>query len=460
MSIYAFETISAAQALAFSSEDSLRVAGSAKNTAILYNADGSFTMRVDDRSVVFSKELEFAGGSRLTFGDDTTLYIGSPNNDVKDYGAAPAAGGAMYGGAGVDTLTAGSGAWLIQGNQGADQIKGKAGFANTIYGGQDDDTISLTSIGGQGSASQFMQGNKGNDTLQGGSATDTLLGGQGDDHIFAASLPDVPDFINGNLGNDILEGSGQLFGEAGDDNLDAYGASTVSGGDGDDRIQIGSSGAQTRNTISGDEGNDTITGSTDTVDTISGGGGNDLFQFSQNASFGAINGGKTIDGGLGDDTMIARGGQDVLRGDEGADSLNGGADGDLIEGGAGADTLNGGAAADFLTGGADGDRFVFDGDSASIDLAGADRITDWQAIDQLRFGAAAGPGYAETTAADFGAAVTAAQGLLAQGSTEVVAVQVGADVVVFADGQAGATIHQLVLLIGRTLADISGANVI
>jgi Ca2+-binding RTX toxin-like protein len=458
--VYAFESISAAQALAFSSEDSFTVSsGSARNTTILFNADGTFTMMVADRSVVFSAELQFTSGSRLTFSDGSQLYIGSASNDLKDYGVAQSVGGAIYGGAGNDTLNSGSGPWLIQGNQGADMIRATAGFSNTIYGGQDNDSINLVSIGGQGTGQQFMQGNKGNDTVQGGSGTDTLLGGQGDDVIRGG---DGQDFINGNLGNDDLEGGGQLFGEGGNDFIQTRGglASTASGGDGDDRIQLGSSGAATRNSAFGDEGNDTITGFTDTIDDISGGGGNDLIQIIQNASFGAANNGKLMDGGLGADTIIGRGGQDTLLGGEGADSLNGGADGDLLNGGAGADTLNGGAAADFLSGGADADRFVFDTNSASIDLAGADRITDWSSEDQLSFNTAAPPGYVETTATDFAGALAAVQSLLPQGSTEVVAVQVGADVVVFADGQPGNTIHSLVILVGRTLADISSANVI
>lgn len=90
-----------------------------------------------------------------------------------------------------------------------------------------------------------------------------------------------------------------------------------------------------------------------------------------------------VDGGEGDDEIVARDavtlqadggvGDDTIRGARGDDVLTGGAGDDAIEGGAGDDILIGGADSDALTGGAGRDRFVFDASS------GADAITDFKA---------------------------------------------------------------------------------
>ena len=63
-----------------------------------------------------------------------------------------------------------------------------------------------------------------------------------------------------------------------------------------------------------------------------------------------------------------------------------------------------------------------------------------------------------TTVDGFPAALTLAQNLIAGGTVEVVAVQIGPDVVIFADGTAANTVDTATLLIGRTLADISASN--
>jgi Ca2+-binding RTX toxin-like protein len=80
-----------------------------------------------------------------------------------------------------------------------------------------------------------------------------------------------------------------------------------------------------------------------------------------------------IAGARGDDVLNGGDGEDELRGGAGADRLNGGAGDDELEGGAGDDILIGGAGEDKLTGGAGNDRFVFDGS------AGDDKITNFKA---------------------------------------------------------------------------------
>jgi hypothetical protein len=67
---------------------------------------------------------------------------------------------------------------------------------------------------------------------------------------------------------------------------------------------------------------------------------------------------------------------------------------------------------------------------------------DWSSSDTLRFGAGQtgveGVNYVETTATDYASALTVANGQLA-GSANFVAVQIGGDVVVFADATLSAT---------------------
>ena len=139
MATYSFETITAAQALAFGINDTLVLpaGSSAKATTILYLADRTYGMAIGDKTVVFGLGF-FVSIPQLSFPDKSILYVGDRSDDVRDIGVLPATG-AMYGGEGSDTLTSGRGDWLIQGNQGSDRLIGQMGGANTIYGGQDND---------------------------------------------------------------------------------------------------------------------------------------------------------------------------------------------------------------------------------------------------------------------------------------------------------------------------------
>ncbi len=447
MANYTFETITAAQALSVGSEDSLTItSGSGRTTTVIFQQDGTFAVTIADRTVVFGSQFQFLNGSRLRYPDNSELYIGGAGADVRDFGNIPTAGGGAYGGAGDDTLSTSPAAWLVQGNQGSDVITARAGWSNTIYGGQDNDRISfLLSAADQ---PQFVQGNRGNDNIQGAFGGDTLLGGQGLDQINGGG---GRDFINGNLGDDIITGAGTLLGEGGNDTISVGDDSTASGGEGDDHITISlpSGAIPPMTVVHGDAGNDTLVATTGPRDQLYGDDGNDRIAIIQDSSFGAVSLGKLLDGGVGDDTLIARGGEDTLLGGDGSDSLSGGDSADRIVGGAGPDTLAGGAGAD---------RFELTSTTTLLTDAGADRILDWSSEDRLVF---RGPGqpYSETTATDFASALTAAQGLISGGAAEVVAVQVGADVIVFADASAGTSVDVAAMLVGRTLADISGANI-
>lgn len=440
MATFQFSTITPAQALALSSSDSLNIdVGTADAATVLYipatggNSD-EISLTEGPRTVTFDTALATA---TKTFADGSMLYVGGPGDD------APAAFGAtsdaMFGGLGNDTLSAGAGSNLLQGNQGNDLLTGGAG-TDTIYGGADNDRIDVGASANGGFAN-FGQGNKGDDTLTGSPTdNDTLLGGQGDDMIGATHFSfsttsgfsisgqsgGGADYLDGNLGNDTIVGGGAggvLYGEAGADFL--YDAGV-------------------RNTLDGGLGNDTIV-SVQGGDSMTGGDGDDVISSGYNNA-NAV--GATLDGGNGND------------------NLNSGASaaGDSLTGGAGDDTLDGGAGSDTMTGGAGSDLFEVSDGFGGTTASQLDTISDWDgAHDKLYFGTdtpatATAANFAEISATDYASALTAANSKMASGAAAYVAVQIGADVVVFADGGGHHVADAAVLLVGKSLTDISASN--
>ena len=151
-------------------------------------------------------------------------------------------------------------------------------------------------------------------------------------------------------------------------------------------------------------------------------------------------------------------------GGEGQDSLQGSGGVDTLAGDAGGDTIDGLGGRDRVTGGEGQDQFQIRSYAQDGDGAPADPISvlDWETGDRLKFafegftfGSALN--YREITAGSYAAAFDAAKAAVAaaQGS-QYVAVQVGADVVVFGFG--GGSDPASVILVGRGLADISSGN--
>jgi hypothetical protein len=119
------------------------------------------------------------------------------------------------------------------------------------------------------------------------------------------------------------------------------------------------------------------------------------------------------------------------------------------------------------------------GDS-SIVAGSGDQIKDWEGgtsaapLDHLQFtladhtttlGAGSATNYVEINAADYTAAASTAGTFFAGagGNVHYVVAQVGTDVVVFADTNPGGGLNpgdDAVVLVGRTLADISESNII
>jgi Ca2+-binding RTX toxin-like protein len=447
---YNFSTITAMQAMAITSADTLMLdQGTGATTTVLFNGADVITIMIGDRAVMFGTGV---AGATKTFADGGALFIGTAGNDQATTGAT---GDGLYGGAGTDTLNGGDGLNLLQGNQGNDSLTGGAAY-DIIYGGQDSDRIVVGASPNPG-GSNFGQGNRGEDTISGSpNDHDTLLGGQGNDVINVSDpgparelgLRDNAqgfsgggnDFLNGNLGNDIIfggDGNDTILGEDGDDYLDDGGGS---------------------NTITGGGGNDTIIASE--TNTIDGGAGNDLV--------GMDTGRFVVQLGDGDDVCLpldtAATDAATVDGAAGNDEITTTAGADSITAGIGTDTLDGGAGADTVAGGAESDQFQFFQSTVPAAATGLDRITDWAAEDRLFFadgsnvpvGAGTSGNYMESTQADYATALTFANGQIAAGTVNYVAVQVGADVVVFADSAGNnGTADSAVLLVGRSLADIA-----
>ena len=169
---------------------------------------------------------------------------------------------------------------------------------------------------------------------------------------------------------------------------------------------------------------------------------------------------ETLTGTAGADRLEGGDGDDSISGLAGNDRLEGGKGNDTIDGGDGNDLIRGGKGADVLTGGNGDDTFVID--SGAKQLSAIDRITDFTSgHDKLVFDdapAATAAGFATDTAADFTTALADANTKMAAGA-DFVAVQVGADVIVFADEVGEHHVESAVLLVGKTLADIASTDI-
>jgi serralysin len=244
-----------------------------------------------------------------------------------------------------------------------------------------------------GRFNDFLAGLDGHDNLYGGDGADTLSGGNGNDHLYGQSAnggSDGADLISGGAGSDYLQGN------AGNDTLD--------GGDGSDRINGGAD-------------NDVISGGV--------GIGND-----------------TINGNLGNDTIDGGDGDDFLRGGKGDDLIKGGDGNDTLMGDLGNDTLEGGHSHDMMTGGDGADVFRFDAYSSAdadsyISPTFQDGITDFVSgtdhIDLAFTVTSVLHGTARDSLID---GLSVAMDLMQNhaGYGEVVALQVGADTVLYHSG--------------------------
>ncbi|MFL5295196.1 MAG: calcium-binding protein [Phenylobacterium sp.] len=157
------------------------------------------------------------------------------------------------------------------------------------------------------------------------------------------------------------------------------------------------------------------------------------------------------------DDLTGKSGDDSLSGLDGNDMLHGGRGDDTVDGGAGDDSIWGGVGSDLLTGGAGRDTFFIEGQTGAT-MGDLDRITDFtHGEDRIGFGgkvSIAGHGFTSGTAATYDDALTFAAQQIQGHTADIVAVQVGGDVVVFADADLTDKVGGAAVLVGKTLTDI------
>jgi len=274
--------------------------------------DNSITISRDAGSNILSNGVPIPG---TTVANTALIRVfGMGGNDTITFdeanGALPAA--ALYGGAGLDTLTGGSGSDLIFGGIDNDALLGKGGL-DLLFGGSGNDMLT----GGDGDDQAFgeadndrMVWNPGDDTdlNEGGSGSDTVEvnGGNGAEQFtttangtrvrfdrlnpapFALDIGTCEDLVlNANGGNDTFSCAG---------NLAALIQITADGGAGDDTL-LGSNGADL---LLGGDNNDFIDGNQGN-DAVFLGAGDDVFQWDPG------DGSDTVEGQAGNDRLLFNG---------------------------------------------------------------------------------------------------------------------------------------------------------
>ena len=274
---------------------------------------------------------------------------------------------------GNDLLSGTRGDDTISGLEGSDSLSGGAGN-DLLLGGKGDDVYrfgrgdGVDSILDESWASQSVREDAGLDVLEFGegiTTADLFFQMQGDDLLIGLRDPNNPDADFGNLADRLtisgwFDGLRKIetfrFADGSEYTPQANASATANwqGGTGDEFLIATGSG-----TIDGDLGNDTLVASADGT-TLTGAAGADVLY-----------------GGLGADSLDGGADNDFIEGGGGDDTLHGGGGDDLLIGGSGNDILIGGAGNDTLLGGSGQDVAVFAGNLAAY------RVTYDQATTQF-----------------------------------------------------------------------------
>ena len=333
------------------------VAGSTFNDTLVGNADDNVIS-----GGLGNDNIDGGPGGDLLSGDggDDTVNGGSGagagvlDTDYIDYGAAPGPVRVDFvagktAGWGNDTVTniegvfgskfndvlVGDGTSLLWGMAGDDEIHGQRDD-RALFSKPVDANLASRTATGEGNDKLIdvanLEGSSGNDKLTGDDDPNVLLGGPGGN-----------DTLSGGNGPDVLVsgGASSLSGGTGNDRLEGRGAGdTLDGGTGDDLLS-GGGGANTIDGGAGDQDTVTYFGSTKPakVDLGAGTGGADGTDQLRN-----------VEGVVGtklDDTVTGDSKGNVLQGGDGNDVLSGGGGSDFLDGGVGSNSLNGGPGSDY-----------------------------------------------------------------------------------------------------------------
>jgi Ca2+-binding RTX toxin-like protein len=279
-----------------------------------------------------------------------TITGGAGNDDINGEGGNDT----INGGDDNDDLTGGAGNDTIHGNAGDDSIEGDVCCAGSspgddqLFGDDGDDDIR-----GQG-GNDTADGGAGDDFVAGGQGTDTVSGGDGDDFVEGAAGNDTAsggagdDFVAGDCGGyqncgDSSDGNDTVNGDAGQDFVAAdAGTDVQDGGAGIDQIeyedryfdctqpgpcvQVSHPVSVTLDGVANDGGpgeNDTVNGFEDVRVQDNGccgpapeGGATIVGDAGVNSLSGS-NVNDTIDGGTGNDFLFGNGGDDTINANDG-----------------------------------------------------------------------------------------------------------------------------------------------
>jgi Ca2+-binding RTX toxin-like protein len=280
------------------------------NIAVSRNAAGQL--------LVNGGAVAITGGVSTVANTSLIQVFGQGGNDTltlnEANGALPRAN--LFGGAGNDVLTGGSGADQLFGQAGNDTLLGKGG-ADFLFGGAD------------------------NDTLTGGDADDQVFGESGDDRMIWNPGDDT-DLNEGGAGTDTVE---------------------VNGGNGAEVFTATANGVRVRFDRLNPAPFSIDIGTSEAL-VLNANGGDDSFSATGNlAALIQI----TVDGGTGNDTLLGSNGADILRGGDDNDFIDGQQGNDTVFLGAGDDTFqwDPGDGSDTVEGQAGADRMLFNGSAGN-----------------------------------------------------------------------------------------------
>jgi Ca2+-binding RTX toxin-like protein len=271
-------------------------------------------------------------------------------------------------------------------------LGGQPTVANTsliqVFGQSGNDTITLNEANGALPAARLF-GGAGNDTLTGGSGADQLFGQSGNDTLLGKGGADL---LFGGEGNDTLtggDGDDQVFGEAGNDRMiwnpgddsdlfeggDGFDTAEVNGGNGSETFSVTANGTRVRFDRLDPAPFSLDIGTTENV-VVNMNGGDDTFSATGNLAT-LIN--LTVDGGAGNDTILGGNGGDTLFGGDGNDFIDGNQGNDTAFLGAGDDVFqwDPGDGSDTVEGQGGIDTLLFNGSNIAenVDIsANGERI--------------------------------------------------------------------------------------
>jgi Ca2+-binding RTX toxin-like protein len=290
--------------------------GGADVTIFGTEADDFITISRDAGGNILSNGVAIPGA---TIANTAAIRVfGRGGNDTITFdesnGALPA--GLLFGGAGTNTLTGGSGNDFLFGGSSEDNLLGKGG-------------------------TDFLFGGPGDDLLTGGDGGDLVFGGSADDHMIWNPGDDT-DLNEGGSGTDTVE---------------------VNGGNGDEQFTVTANGTRVRFDRLNPAPFSIDIGTCENL-VLNANGGNDSFSATGNlAALIKI----TVDGGPGNDTLLGSNGADILIGGDGNDFIDGQQGNDVIFLGAGDDVFqwDPGDGSDVIEGGDGNDKLLFNGSAGS-----------------------------------------------------------------------------------------------